>query len=315
MILCVTPNTALDKTLVVPGYGSGGVFRPQQMVAAAGGKGMNVARVVRLLGGVPRCLGFIAGHTGALVASIAAGEGLDCVWTTLEAGETRTCTILVDPALERTSVVNESGVRTTAADWMRLRDDLTACAAEARTVCFCGSLPPGSPLDAFTELLAHLASIGLAVWVDTSGAALGAAARVPGVHLKINDEEATELLNMPMGTSSEAAGAVRLLAKQQSAAAIITLGKHGAVWSDGARVWHATPPSIEAQSAVGSGDSFLAGLLVGLEAGEMPNEALRRGVAAGAANALSIGGGQFALDDFARILADTTLTEHSSKFA
>jgi 1-phosphofructokinase family hexose kinase len=309
MILCVTPNVALDRTLVVPGYGAGGVFRPQQVIAAAGGKGVNVARVVNLFGGVSRCHGFIAGHTGALVASLAAGEGLDSRWTVLDSSETRTCTILVDPAREQTTVVNESGVETNAADWGRLRDDLIASADSAAAVCFCGSLPPGSPLDAFAALLAELVALGTSIWVDTSGPPLRVAAEVKGVHIKVNDDEAAALLNAPVKSLAEASVGAKALAKRTSASVVITMGAHGAVLSDGQTAWHALPPAIEAKSAVGSGDSFLAGLLVGLEAGEPPDQSLRRGVAAGAANALSIGGGQFKLEDYERILSKVVNSE------
>lgn len=305
MVLCVTPNIALDRTLVVPGYGEGGVFRPQQTLVAIGGKGINVARTVKLLGGNALCLGFIAGHTGALVASMAAAEGLNGFWTRLESGETRTCSILVDPPSEQTTVVNEHGVATTAADWARLRDALIVSAADAATICFCGSLPPGSPLDAFMSLLAELAAMGKAVWVDTSGSSLHAAVNMPGIHIKINEEEASGLLGMPITTLEEAAAGAAILADRQSAAAVITIGKYGAVLSSGQASWYAVPPPVKVISTVGSGDSFLAGLLVGLESGETPDQALRRGAAAGAANAMSIGGGQFALDNFEDLLSNT----------
>lgn len=310
MILCVTPNVALDRTLVVPGYGSGGVFRPQQVIAVAGGKGVNVARVIRLLGGASSCFGFIAGHTGSLVASVATAEGLACHWTRLASGETRVCTILVDPALEQTSVINEYGVATTGGDWAQLRHDLFAHLGSAAAVCFCGSLPPDS-LEAFTALLTDLQASGKPIWVDTSGAALRAAAQVQGIHIKVNDEEAGELLGFPVSQQADAVSAAYKLAGRLGASAVITLGKRGAVLSDGQSTWHAQPPNIEAKSGVGSGDSFLAGLLVSLESGSSPAQALRCAVAAGAANALSVGGGQFALEDYQRLFAGTTLTEQT----
>lgn len=307
MILCVTPNTALDRTLVVPGYGAGGVFRPQQTIATVGGKGVNVARVVNLLGGAAHCMGFIAGHTGALAAAIAVEEGLDSTWTALDAGETRICTILVDSDSGQTTVVNESGAQTRAADWSRLRDDVLAAAAQTEIICFCGSLPPASPLDSFTALLGELVAAGKSVWVDTSGAPLAAAVQVSGVHIKVNDEEAGVLLGRSLNTLSDVTTAAIALAKGAPASVIITMGKDGAALSDGQTVWHALPPEIDAKSGVGSGDSMLAGLLVGLESGETPAQALRRGVAAGAANALTVGAGRFALSDFTDILSHTTL--------
>ncbi len=313
MILCVTPNTALDRALVVPGYSAGGVFRPQQVVALAGGKGVNVARVIRLLGGQARALGFIAGHVGALAAAAASAEGLDCDWTALSSGETRICTILVDPALGQTSVVNEAGAETSADDWARLRDTLLASPPEASTVCFCGSLPPGASLAAFPALLEDLRAAGRDVWVDSSGAPLRAATEIAGVHIKINDEEAAALLNMPIHTLQDAAQAAQALAARLGASAVITLGARGALLSDGVTTFHAVPPSIEVKSAVGSGDSFFAALLLALEQGQTPAEALRSGVAAGAANALSVGGGQFALGDYERLFEGTRVAAISGE--
>ncbi len=311
MIVCVTPNAALDRSLVVPGYASGGVFRPQRVVASAGGKGVNVARAAQTLCGQPRCHGFLAGHTGALVAQLAADEELDCNWTKLTHGETRVCTAFIDPDSGLTSLVNESGVETTRDDWRALYNDLLQTVTEAKpdAICFCGSLPPGASLDAFTRVLARLCEQEQNVWVDTSGAALRAALSVDGVHLKVNDEEAGELLGQPLRDLDAATDAAQALATQTSSSVVITMGKRGALLSDGDAVWLAQPPTIKAQSAVGSGDSFLAGLLVALGERKSYADALRSAAAAGTANALSVGAAQFTLDEYERIYADTVVTQ------
>ncbi|MBL8131850.1 MAG: hexose kinase [Anaerolineae bacterium] len=307
LIDCVTPNAALDRTLVVPGYQQGGVFRPQKMILAAGGKGINVARAAAVLGGKARCFGFVAGHSGRLLTDLAVHEGLLCRFTPLAAGETRTCTILADPDLGMTTLVNEAGAATAALDWARLRADLLAD-AEPRMICFCGSLPPGSPLDSFAELLGDCAAAGHSVWVDTSGAALMTASKVRGVNLKVNDEEASALTGAPITSPETAAATASHLAAASGAFAVITLGKDGAILVAGGRAWLAKPPHIAVKSAVGSGDSFLAGLLVALGAGETPQTALRMAAAAGAANAQSYGGGQFTLESFRAAFEATTLT-------
>ncbi|MCK6580805.1 MAG: PfkB family carbohydrate kinase [Anaerolineae bacterium] len=306
LIDCVTPNAALDRTLVVPGYQQGGVFRPQKAILAAGGKGINVARAADVLGGRARCFGFVAGHSGRLLTDLASREGLVCRFTPLEAGETRTCTVLADPDLGVTTLVNEAGAATAAADWARLRADLLAD-AEPRTICFCGSLPPGSPLDSFAQLLGDCAAAGHSVWVDTSGAALMAASKVRGVNLKVNDEEASVLTSVLIPSPEIATATAALLADVSGAFAVITMGKAGAILAAGGRTWLAKPPHIAVKSAVGSGDSFLAGLLVALGAGEPPDAALRRAAAAGAANAQSYGGGQFSLESFRAAFEATTL--------
>jgi 1-phosphofructokinase family hexose kinase len=307
MILTITPNAALDRTLVVHGYGDGGVFRPERAIVAPGGKGVNVARAVRILGGDACCCGFIAGHIGALMASLIVQEGLRSCWTQLPEGETRTCTIVVDPACERTTVVIDSGVRTTLSDWKRLRADILNAAEDADAICLCGSLTPGTPPEAVAALLAELQELHKPIWVDSSGVGLQTAAALTGVHLKVNTDEAGELLGVAIFDPAAAGDAALSLARRRDAFAAITLGKDGAVISDSEGVWYAQPPSITVKSAVGSGDSFLAGLLVRLTQGAPAAEALRWGAAAGTANALSIGGGSFSMADFERILSNTTI--------
>src|SRR5678815_4464903 len=94
MILCITPNPAIDRTLLVPNLTLGNVQRAQQTIVAAGGKGLNVARAIRTLGGEAVAMGFAGGHAGRLLGDLAQAEGLDSSWTWTNS-ETRTCTILI----------------------------------------------------------------------------------------------------------------------------------------------------------------------------------------------------------------------------
>lgn len=310
MIVAVTPNAALDRTLVVPGYGRGGVFRPQEQITAAGGKGVNVARAAVILGGDAVCAGFVAGHSGRLLADLLHAEGLPARWTALDDGrrETRNCLILVDPDSGQVTVINEHGPTVAAVDWQRLTADIGALAASASAVALCGSLPPGSPLDAFAALIAATRDSGTAVWVDTSGGALRTAL-IPGAHVKINHEEAAALLGVdvpqtPQAVADVAGGIQRVT----GAPVVITRGADGALYFDGVSALLATPPRIKAASAVGSGDSFLAGLLVALERGDAAADALRLAVGAGAANAMSVGGARFTVADALRLAAETRIT-------
>lgn len=309
MILCVTPNAAVDRTLVVPGYTANGVFRPQQALAAAGGKGINVARAVRVLGADPLCGGFLAGHTGRFIADRLHQEGLQSCWTMLETGESRTCIIVVDPDTGDNLVINEAGMQVDAEDWRRLAADVLAAAESVSAVCISGSVPPGSPPEALVSLLQKLVRTGKPVWVDTSGTPLEAAVNVPGIHLKINDEEAAALLNRPITNPVEAAQAGTDLQARLEGMVVVTLGAKGAVLVGEGGAWWATPPDVQATSAVGSGDSFLAGMVVGLESGARLPDALVCGVAAGTANALTVGGASFDLATFERLLSQVQVRE------
>ena len=296
MILCVTPNPAIDHTLIIPKLHPGEVHRSTEAIVAAGGKGLNVARALTTLGVPSICAGFLGGPSGRRLAELAEEEGLRGHWTWIE-GETRTCVILVDD--ESATVINEAGPKVTAMDWDHLQDDVMLNPAEV--VCLSGSLPPGSPLDAYVRLIKALRSSGRAVWVDISGPALTQTLGL-GLHIKINGAEAGALMGMEV-TSAEAAQAAAVRLRERGAVSVvITLGSDGAVMVTADGTWFVPAPSIKAVSAVGSGDCFLAGLVAAQISKRPAAEALHWAVAAGAANARSVGGGRFTRREFEALL-------------
>jgi 1-phosphofructokinase family hexose kinase len=308
MILCVTPNPALDRTIVVDYLVPGGVHRASQMLVTANGKAVNVARAARTFGVPAMCAGFLGGATGKQVAALLSSEGLQGAWTTIANGETRTDTIIVAKHGEST-VINESGPTVTRDDWQRLHQDVLQQAENARFVCVCGSLPPGSQDEDYTALLKALQALKRPVWVDASGATLTAALTVPGLHLKINGDEASFVLGRPVDSPEAAIVAAEELLRHGVEAIALTAGKLGAALvTKNLRCW-VRSPLVKTVSAVGSGDTFLAGMLCGLLAGAEPKEAARRGAAAGAANAITLGAGRFDHTAFEQILALTAVAE------
>lgn len=307
MILCITPNAAVDRTLIVPGLRIDTIARPRDAITAAGGKGLNVARVLRALGDRPYCAGFLGGHTGQLAAELAAREGLNGTWTWID-GETRTCVILVDPDARTTTVINEAGPPVSAADWQRLIADAGRAAESAGWVCISGSTPPGSGPEPLADLIHALRRRDRPVWADTSGAALRVVLGARPDGIKINVEEAGELLGCALETIPVAACAAAELQARGIPQIVLTLGHDGALIVDAHGAWHAQPPRVEAVSAVGSGDALFAGLISALSSEIPPPEALRLGVACGTANALRIGGGAIDRVTVDRLLAETIVT-------
>jgi fructose-1-phosphate kinase PfkB-like protein len=171
-----------------------------------------------------------------------------------------------------------------------------------------GSLPPGSDPRDYARLLAALRQINRPVWADTSGAALAAALTVEGLGIKINGDEASAILGGSIEQPAQALLAARELHRRTGGPVVLTLGGAGAVLADATGDWHAQPPKLRIVSTAGSGDAFLAGLAVAHTHAATPPEALRRAVAAGAANALSIGGGRIDLAEYEQILGQTTVT-------
>ena len=304
MILCITPNVAVDRTLLVPDFKPGGVSRAVEVIVAAGGKGINVARAIRIFGEEAVCAGFLGGHSGRLVADLAAQEGLKGSWTWIE-GETRTCVIVIKPNDDDATVINEPGPTISGADWSRLRRDVLQQAGQAECVCLSGSLPLGAPAGAPADLIQAVRETGRPIWVDTSKAALRAAMSAQPAGLKVNAVEVGDVLGRKVHNVETAFAAAAEIQRFGIRAVVLTLGRAGAVLATEAGRWWAQPPEVEIVSSVGSGDVFLAGLVTGLVAGAPPAEALRRAVAAGTANALQAGGGAFSLPDFEAVLART----------
>jgi 1-phosphofructokinase family hexose kinase len=301
-IVCVTPNPAIDRTLEVPGLRPGSMMRATASRIAAGGKGVNVARALSALGARTRCMGPLGGASGRILADLAAAEALPATWTWCDV-ETRSCLILVDSAAREATVINEAGPRLAAEDWNRVCADVLAQMAGASAVCVSGSLPPGVPPEELAALCRSLVGAGQVPWVDSSGPALEAVLAVPGLRLKINREEAQELLGRRIDGVAACEDAARQLVARGMAAVVVTMGGEGALLADRDGCWRVEAPPIVTVSAVASGDSFLGGLVAAWTSGRDLREALCWGAAAGTANALAAGGARFTRSQFDSVLA------------
>lgn len=310
MIFCITPNPALDITMVVPDFTLAQVQRSRHTVVAAGGKGINVARAIQNLGGEPICGGFLGGHTGDRIVDLMHEEDLPHVWTFIKA-ETRTCCIVADTTSGKATVINDYGPTVSDADWEHFIQDVKHTAEGKSCICFSGSLPPGSPMDHFVGLVRDLSTTGQAIWVDTSGKSLQAMIGIPGIGIKVNDDEVGAILGRTLATPDDCASAAAEIVQHGASGVAITLGARGAVYADRHGAWLAVPPTVKVMDAVGSGDSFLAGLVVGITRLLPGNEALAYATAAGTANAMSVGGGAFTRAEFESVLVETQVTRLS----
>lgn len=303
-IVCVTPNAALDRTMVVPDFAIGHISRIDNSIAVPGGKGLNVLRAVKILGGEPLAMGLLGGHTGRMVAAMVEEDGYQAEWTFF-AGETRTCTIIANQDGVST-VINESGL-IAPSDWSALADDICRVAqrADVNSICLCGSLPLGAPVDAPFDLVTELTRQGARVWVDSSGQALENAILAKPYAIKVNRDELAAALGTSLCATREIVSAARRLIDDSIQVVVASLGAEGALLLSEARAIKATPPVIQPVDPIASGDCLHAGLVTALAQGCDLDEALRRGVAAGTVNAMYAGGAQFPYEHFLRVLRQT----------
>lgn len=301
-LLCISTNPAIDRTLIIPEFSTGKVQRATHEYTSAGGKGLNVARAAAALGYDPLCMGLLGGHHGRLLADLLALEGRESAFTWLKVGETRTCTIVLDGAGGEPTVLNTVGPTVSDNDWERLSADILHHSQPGSAALFAGSLPPGVQLNRYTRLFARLRQAGCLAWIDSSGATLKAVLANPPFGVKVNALEIGEALGKKVTSTNEALEAAHAMRALGVEVACITQGKTGAVLITALGAWRGLAPQVEATSNVGSGDAFLAGLTGALFDRWPPEEALRRAIAAGAANTLSPVPGQLKLEDFTALL-------------
>ena len=302
-LLTVTLNAAVDKLYTIPGFAVNEVQRPTEMRVYAGGKGINVARVYRTLGGEVTATGFSGGATGEYIQKSLRREGIASEFVSL-AQESRVCTVIIDPIGQTETVLNENGPQVTPAECETLLQRLRELLPGQDAVVLSGSFPPGTPPDVYAAIIRTAQENGVKAVLDASGVALqlGVEARPFLVKPNVHELEALSIGSDGWGGSAQA-----LREKYGVTIALITGGARGAVLASAEGVWEATPPTVEVVSALGSGDSLTAGFVWAWAQGWDCAEALKLGVGAGAANAAVYGSGFCTREQIHALAARITL--------
>lgn len=277
MIITLTPNPSIDRTITVDQVRVGAVNRASHSQIDPGGKGVNVSRALVANGHPTRAVLPLGGPDGDLLAKLLVGAGVDHDAVSI-AGKTRTNIALVDPA-GVTTKINEPGPRLSPAELAHLTT-LARGASPSGWLAVCGSLPPGTDPAWLAEVIT---TSPLPVAVDTSGAALVAAAGARPRLLKPNREELAELAGRPLTTLADVVEAAEQIVQGGVGMVAASLGADGAILADATGWWFANARIDAPASTVGAGDCLLAGLLAALDRGESPAQALAAGVAWGAA--------------------------------
>jgi tagatose 6-phosphate kinase len=277
-------NTAIDRLVTLETLSPGKVQRATQVQAHPGGKGLHVAQTIAALGEPVQLVGLTDAIHRNLVARRMSERGV--LFHGVEmADELRTCIAVRERGGRITEMLDPGpllGERTRR----ELVDTLWRCIDGSDVLVLSGSLPRGFDDDTYAALVRQVDQRQLPCLVDASGAALRHAAGAAPWLLKPNRDEAGELAGCALTTTGDAATLARELHDRGVARPVVTLGAQGAVGFDGERAWHAALDVGRSENAVGSGDCLLAGLAVACRRGLPLDEALRLGVACGAANAM-----------------------------
>jgi 1-phosphofructokinase family hexose kinase len=310
MIITVTLNAAIDKSLSVPNFRLGRRHRTVEQRTIAGGKGVNIARTLKALGQPVIATGFAGGPTGTRIVEQLTEESILNDFVRIRE-ESRTNTSVLDPTSGQQTEINERGPSVSEREIELFRDKLLYLARGAAIVVFAGSLPRGVDPDIYASLIGDLERMEVTTVVDTDGEPLRQAVRAEPDVVSPNVLEAEELVGHEFSGEEERSLVVREIAALGPREAIMTLpdGCFAQVLVNGqSRVKRARIEPREPIAKSGSGDAFLAGYLAARYEGRAPDQCLRFGVACGAESTGRLGAGLIDPREARRLMGDVELS-------
>ncbi len=300
MILCLNLNAAIDKTIVVSSLEINKIHRPESVIALAGGKGCNVARALKTLGDEPVVSGWVGGHAGQFIEAELHQEGIRTDFVHADF-ESRTCTSILDREKQTMTEFYELGQSVPSQKAVALLAHLQATIGKYAAVTLSGSLPPGVAADFYADVIKIAKAAGVLTFLDTSGEALLKGVEAAPFFVKPNETEAKLLLGVEPNNRLDFVQAAVAISTKYRTHVLLSMGANGAVAAGDQEALIAQNPTVDAKSAVGSGDCMLAGLVHGILKRFSYEDAIACGVAAGTANTLTIGAGQFRIEDYKRL--------------
>jgi 1-phosphofructokinase/tagatose 6-phosphate kinase len=293
MIITVTLNSALDKTLEVPNFTPGRRHRTVDQTTYPGGKGVNIARAIKRLGQPVIATGLQGGATGTRIVDALTEEQILNSFVRIRE-ESRTNTAVLDPTNGQHTEINERGPSVSAQELELFRDKLLYLAQGASMCVFAGSLPRGVDAGVYGELIRDVRKLGVVTMIDTDGDPLRVAIRAEPDLVSPNELEAEELVGHEFNDVDDRAQAVLEMTRLGAREAIMTVpdGCYACLLEEGGPALHRiTIEEQEARSAIGSGDAFLAGYVAARYIGQTGVDCLRFAVACGAESTQHFGAG------------------------
>ena len=311
MIITVTPNAGLDRTLTVPNFQRGQRHRASQGLTLAGGKGINVARALKQLDVPVVATGLAGGRTGVRIVEELTSEAILNDFVRI-ADESRTSTAVVDPTAQSYTEINEWGPHVEPEELAMLLDKLAYLSRGADVVVFAGTLPRGVDDGFYAEAIRDLNRRSVRTVLDAEGEPLRRGTDAEPFLVSPNQREAEALVGQEFRDDEDTMMALDRIADLGARNVLITSEEacFGLFREERQRrLYRAEAPRVEAVSAVGSGDVLLAAFLAARLAERPLDEALREAVAAGTASTLEVGAGRFEPREAARLRSNVRVEE------
>ena len=304
MIVTLTLNPSVDRTVEVETLARGEVMRALGVRVDPGGKGINFSRALAAHGLPTRAVITVGGAEGEHLVALLRDTGIEILPVRIE-GAIRSNITVVEPD-GTTTKFNEPGAQLSPDELAAVFAAVKTAVKSADWLVASGSLPPGTPASVYADLVRSLKGSGTSVAVDTSGPALDAVLAAGPTLVKPNRDELAEVTGRQLSTIADVVEAAGRLIDLGAGAVLASLGADGAVLVDQNGAIHGRTPAIPQLSSVGAGDAMLAGFLAG--GGKGP-DALSEALAWGAAAVLQPGSGMPSPDEIDRTAV--RLEQHS----
>ncbi|MDO4276209.1 MAG: 1-phosphofructokinase [Eubacteriales bacterium] len=306
MITTVTLNASIDKAYYMQApIENGTVMRVASCRNSAGGKGLNVARIVKLCGSSVKATGFVGGFNGNYLQDLLNKDGIPNEFCHVK-GETRSCINILDEKFGSTEYL-EPGCEITLDEEQQFLDLFSRIVKESDIVTISGSVPKGISPDIYGRMISDIKKAEKKVILDTSGELLKQGIESCPTMIKPNQDEIEMLFQVEIHNRDEVVFYAKQLHCKGIPYVVISLGGDGALLVCKEGTFQGIPPKVEVVNTVGCGDSMVGALAVALERKDTPVDALKYAVAVAAANALSPNTGEFSPQVFKEILEQVTV--------
>jgi 6-phosphofructokinase 2 len=305
MVYTITLNPALDRTLWVEKIQPDESNRIEKEQRYAGGKGIDVSKVLTILEMINKALGFVGGFAGEELEGRLLNEGISCDFIRIS-GETRTNIIVNDMSTGMQTIFNASGPEIKPYELMKMIHKVEKL-EKPDIVIISGSLPPGVHPEIYRKIIEIAKNKEAKVILDTDGDALKVGIQgLPDI-IKPNVHELSRLVDMKLITMNEIIRAAQSVHKQGVGIVLVSMGAKGILLFSRKERYLASPPKVKVKNTIGAGDSAVAGFVYGLVRGKSLKKALINAVAAGTATTLRPGTALCQKDDFLKLIPEITL--------
>jgi len=301
MIYTITLNPALDHFLDVEELRVDDANRVKRECLYAGGKGIDVSRAIRHLGGDSMALGFIGGHTGQVMVALLKAEGVTCYFTPI-AQETRRNIIITTQRCQTQTMLNSRGPVVRKDEWDAFLTHLKLLDLQDAYVVVGGSLPVGVPSDAYRQIIEVVQARGARAVLDADGPGLKSGLQAKPFAIKPNVKELRRLTGKPLRSESDILGAAERVHRAGVEVVMVSRGAKGIVLVSRQERYRAIPPAVTVRSTVGAGDSTVAGFVFTHAAGKGLDAFVRVATAAGTAATLAPGNQLCRVEDVRRLV-------------